>query len=107
MQGGGSAESIFGGRFADETFRLKHDRPGVLSMANSGPNTNGSGFFITCVTAPENDGRHVAFGAVTSGMDVVRVVEAVGTGNGTPSQAVTIIDCGELKARPCPRARLT
>lgn len=90
-------ESIFGGRFSDETFKLKHDRPGVLSMANAGPDTNGAGFFITCVTAPENDGRHVAFGMVTSGMDVVRAIEAVGSaGTGAPLQVVTIIDCGQL-----------
>lgn len=93
---GRGGESIYGVKFADENFKLKHTSPGVLSMANAGPNTNGSQFFITTVKTSWLDGRHVVFGKVISGMDVVYKVEAEGTQSGGPKKTVTVADSGEL-----------
>lgn len=95
---GTGGESIYGEKFADENFQKQHVGPGFLSMANAGPNTNGSQFFITTVTTPWLDGKHVVFGKVIDGMAVVRAMEAVGSRSGATSQDVVITDCGELKA---------
>eukprot|EP00658_Telonema_sp_P-2_P013483 TRINITY_DN15104_c0_g1_i1.p1 TRINITY_DN15104_c0_g1~~TRINITY_DN15104_c0_g1_i1.p1 ORF type:complete len:212 (-),score=56.29 TRINITY_DN15104_c0_g1_i1:228-863(-) len=93
---GTGGESIYGEKFADENFELAHDRPGLLSMANAGPNTNGSQFFLTTVPTPWLDGNHCVFGSVVEGMDVVKSIEAVGSQSGNTSSPVTIDDCGEL-----------
>ncbi|MCB0641331.1 MAG: peptidylprolyl isomerase, partial [Phaeodactylibacter sp.] len=91
--------SIYGARFPDESFLGKagnHAGPGVLSMANAGPNTNGSQFFICTSTTPWLNGKHVVFGQVIDGFEVVQQMEAVGTGGGATLQKVVIEDCGEL-----------
>ncbi|XAR65938.1 Peptidylprolyl isomerase [Bertholletia excelsa] len=93
---GRGGESIYGGKFADESFELKHTGPGVISMANSGPDSNGSQFFITTVATRWLDGRHVVFGKVISGMDVVFKIEAAGRQNGVPRSKVFISESGEL-----------
>ena len=93
---GTGGESIYGEKFADENFKLKHEAPNYLSMANAGPNTNGSQFFITTVKTSWLDGKHVVFGKVTSGDDVVKKMEAVGSQSGKTSKKVVIADCGQL-----------
>ena len=95
---GTGGRSIYGQRFDDEGFELRHDRAGVLSMANAGPNTNGSQFFITTAPAPHLDGKHVVFGSVVQGMDVVRLVESqlVDPKTNRPFASVLITRCGQL-----------
>ncbi|KAJ1768247.1 cytochrome P450 cyp2 [Coemansia sp. RSA 1752] len=92
---GTGGKSIYGSKFADENFKLKHTEAGQLSMANAGPGTNGSQVFITNVQRPWLDGRHVVFGKVTEGMDVVKAIENLGSQSGKPSENVTIDECGE------------
>lgn len=98
---GTGGESIYGRTFDDEWTAgyIAHSVPGLLSSANSGPNTNGSQFFLTTVKTPWLDRRHVVFGRVTSGMDVVQAIEAVGTSSGITRGKVIIADCGEMKSK--------
>ena len=96
---GTGGESIYGQKFADENFKFRHDTPGLLSMANAGPNTNGSQFFITTVKTDWLDGRHVVFGRVLEGMDVVKKIEAQGSQGGRPRLPIQITKSGELKEK--------
>ena len=93
---GTGGKSIYGEKFEDENFELKHTGPGLLSMANAGPGTNGSQFFITTVPCPWLDGAHVVFGSVVNGMDVVEKIETYGSRSGATSAPIMIDDCGEL-----------
>ena len=93
---GRGGESIYGEKFADENFKLKHTRPYLLSMANAGPNTNGSQFFITFVETPWLDGRHVVFGEVLEGKDVVDALEKIGSQSGSTRKKAAIVDSGKM-----------
>ncbi|KAF9032422.1 cyclophilin-like domain-containing protein [Panaeolus papilionaceus] len=94
---GTGGKSIWGPKFADENFVHKHIGPGLLSMANSGPNTNGSQFFITTVDTPWLDNRHVVFGKVVEGMNLVKVIESFGSESGTPKAQITITSSGVVE----------
>ncbi len=93
---GRGGRSIYGERFEDESFDLKHTKAGQLSMANAGANTNGSQFFITLAPTPWLDGKHVIFGEVADGMDVVKAMEAEGSGSGRTRQPVVLENCRML-----------
>eukprot|EP01104_Vermistella_antarctica_P019106 TRINITY_DN7332_c0_g1_i1.p2 TRINITY_DN7332_c0_g1~~TRINITY_DN7332_c0_g1_i1.p2 ORF type:complete len:172 (-),score=50.92 TRINITY_DN7332_c0_g1_i1:172-687(-) len=93
---GTGGESIYGEKFADENFKLKHTKPGLLSMANAGPNTNGSQFFITTVVTSWLDGKHCVFGEVSKGMEVIRECEANGSQSGATKKKIVVANCGQL-----------
>ncbi|MFF8914648.1 peptidylprolyl isomerase [Streptomyces sp. NPDC015032] len=93
---GTGGKSIYGAKFPDENFKLSHTKPGLLSMANSGPDSNGSQFFITTIVTSWLDGKHVVFGEVDNqeSMDLVKKIEALGSQSGRPSAKITIADSG-------------
>lgn len=93
---GTGGKSIYGDRFPDENFELKHTEAGLLSMANAGPNTNGSQFFITVAATPWLDGKHVVFGKVIEGLDVIQAMEEQGSRSGETKQPVKLAACREL-----------
>ena len=93
---GTGGESIYGAKFPDENFALKHTEFGDLSMANAGPNTNGSQFFICFIKTDWLDNKHVKFGKLAEGTDLLRAMEKVGSSSGTPTKPVEITDCGQI-----------
>uniref|UniRef100_A0A4X2M044 Peptidyl-prolyl cis-trans isomerase n=1 Tax=Vombatus ursinus TaxID=29139 RepID=A0A4X2M044_VOMUR len=93
---GTSSKSIYGEKFADENFILKHTGPGILSMANHRPNTNGSHFFICTAKIDWMGGKHVVFGQVKQGMNIVEAMERFGSWGGKTSKKITISDCGQF-----------
>merc|ERR1712167_131746 len=93
---GTGGKSIYGAKFEDENFKHKHTGPGVLSMANAGPATNGSQFLLCTVKTDWLDGKHVVFGKVSKGMEVVQAIEAVGSGQGATKSPVMIAASGQL-----------
>lgn len=93
---GTGGKSIYGNKFVDENFTLEHTGMGILSMANSGPNTNGSQFFICLEPCDWLDGKHVVFGHVTDGLSLVKTMGELGSNNGTPRKELRIVDCGQL-----------
>ncbi|KAJ7993789.1 hypothetical protein DPEC_G00258360 [Dallia pectoralis] len=93
---GTGGKSIYGEKFADENFKLKHTKPGILSMANAGPHTNGSQFFICTAETAWLDGKHVVFGEVVKGMDVIKKVEGFGSSSGKTKEKIIVTNCGQL-----------
>ena len=93
---GTGGESIYGAKFADENFTVKHTKKGLLSMANAGKNTNGSQFFITTAVTDWLDGAHVVFGEVVEGYEIIQKIESFGSRSGATSKKVMIDDCGQL-----------
>ncbi|QPG74848.1 heme binding [Brettanomyces nanus] len=93
---GTGGKSIYGAKFPDENFVHTHSKPGMLSMANAGPNTNGSQFFITTVVTPWLNGKHVVFGEIADGLDIVKKIETLGSPSGATKAKIEITDSGEL-----------
>ena len=97
---GTGGKSIYGEKFEDENFQLKHAGFGTLSMANAGPNTNGSQFFLCTADTSWLDGKHVVFGSVVDGADVLKKVESLGSPSGATSKKIVVVDCGEVGGAP-------